>query len=227
MAGFINHRFCDRPRYNVPFNPIVRTNEPRPLRPPYLWERQLRSAERIGPEPEDLVAYRECHPDIKHPLMPDFISIGFLPVVSEAFRRIVLELEPDKHQFLPVALFDEAKQPLSGRYWLMNVLQVRDAGIKADSIHRWHAMGHRIPELAAYSSVREDGSLGLRVAHFLNKAAIEGLHLWRPASPLSYAAGHDLYMSDLLLERIRRAKLRRLRVEPAAEISVDPRWEKA
>jgi hypothetical protein len=227
MAGFINHRFGHLERYVIPFKPIKRTNEPRPVPRAYRWEQQLRSAERIAPEPEDLVAFRECHPDIKHPLMPDFITIWSVPVVSEAFRQIVVELEPDKHQFLSVALFDEAKEPLAGRYWVMNVLQTCDASIRAESVRQWHAMGHRVPELAAYSSVREDGSLGLRVGYFLDKAAIEGLHLWRPASPLSYAAGHDFYMSDLLLERIRRAKLRRLRVEPAAEISVDPLWEKA
>ncbi len=167
----------------------MRTNVSRPLPLGLPWKQQLRNGERIAPEPEDLVAFRECHPDIKHPLMPDFITIWSVPVVSEAFRQIVMELEPNKHQFLRIALFDEAKQPLPGRYWVMNVLETCDAGIKTESIRQWHAMGYRIPELAAYSAVREDGSLGLRVGYFLNKMAIEGLHLWRPAAPTKLCCG--------------------------------------
>jgi hypothetical protein len=219
MAGYVHHSFCDEERYNPRFNPIRRANDPLQV-PPFPWERQFRMAQRIDPEPDDLVAFRDWHPDIKHPLTPDFITIFSLPVVSDAFRRLVMDLEPDKHQFLPVALFDEAKRPLGGRYWLMNVLQICDAGITAQTIRQWHAEGYRIPDLAAHSSVQEDGSLRFHVGDFLDKAVIEGLHLWRPAALLSYAAGHDIYLSDELLRRVRRAKLRKLRIRPAAEISI-------
>src|SRR5688572_31514677 len=117
MAGYVHHCFTNEERYALPFSGIMTASGPDRL--PATWHVQLGSGQRIWPEPEGLIARRMCHPDVKHPPALDLLSVESKPVVSEVFRQIVLELEPDTHQFLPIALFDEERQPLPGRYWLM------------------------------------------------------------------------------------------------------------
>jgi hypothetical protein len=138
MVGYIRDSFCDEPRYIPRFGPISSAS------------RWYQNAERINPEPTDLKAFRDVHPDFRHPGMPDFLSIGWIPVVSEPFRQIILALESDRHQFLPIALYDEARQPLPGTYWVVNVLQRPDCVIESEQIRKWDAEGHALPELEGF-----------------------------------------------------------------------------
>jgi hypothetical protein len=57
---------------------------------------------------------------------------------------------------------------------------------------------------------------------YLDHFRIEGLHLWRPAWRITTFndVRLDLFFSDELLERVRRARLRKLTVRPVVEISV-------
>ena len=215
MAVRIYRSFCTQERYNPHFKPVRRASRVEP--PSVGWEKQFRKAARIDPEPDDLMAIRESPPGVRHAPMPDFISIYSVPVVSDAFRQLVLELEQDKHQFLPIALYDEAERLLPGRYWVMNIMQSRDAEIKPERLKQWHAEGHRFPELSGFSRINEAGSLDLHSVIFLNKSLIEGLHLWRPTVIVST---HEMFLSDELMRRIRRAKLRELTVQPAVELSI-------
>jgi hypothetical protein len=212
----IRDRFCDEAEYNPRFRPIERATGPEPSKAG--WKTQLRSAERIDPIPEDLKAVRDAHPDIKHPGLPDFLTIGSSPVVSEAFRQILLELEPDGHQFVHISLCDEAGRPLSGTYWLLNVLQRRDCIIPGKQIEAWSAEGRPLPEVEGYWNQGKNGARYLSAsALFLDSAKIAGLHLWRSARqqyPFEY------FLSDELLQRIKTARLRKMTPHPAVEISV-------
>ena len=182
MVAFISKTFCNELRYSPAFkfsDAFFTHSQPsdQPLKLP-LWLRQFRSAERIDPEPTDLKAIRRVHPDVKYPATPDFISIGSIPVVSEAFRQIMRDLEPDKHQFVPVALVDEKAHSLVGPYWLLNVLQCCDAVIKREQIKKWYAEKHRIPEVDRFWLKNKDGS---RLSQRSSPFSEQGSHR-RPAS---------------------------------------------
>jgi Immunity protein family (Imm11) len=232
MVGYIRGHFCDEARYSPKFGPISSS---------VPWIEQYRAAKRIDPEPTDLKAIRKVHPDIRHPGMPDLIAIGISAVVSEAFRQLILELEPNKHQFLPIALHDEARRPLPGTYWMLNALQRPECVIKPDQISKWDAEGRSLPELEGHwvsNAVRTGLSFRKKPANvdlsrpdlrrptqkvvYLDRSRIEGLHLWRRHWHISiyHDVKFDLFMSDELLLRIRRARLRKLTVHPVVEMSV-------
>ena len=211
----IRDRFCDELEYNPRFRPIERATGPEPFMAG--WKTQLRNAERLDPMPGDLKAVRDARPGIKHVDLPDLLTIGSRPVVSEAFRQILLELEPDGHQFVHISLYDEAGRPLSGTYWLLNVLQLRDCIIPGKRIEAWHAEERSLPEVEGYWSQGKNGTLYLSArALFLDRAKIAGLHLWRSARQNMYP--FEYFLSDELLQRIKSAGLRKITPRPAVEI---------
>ncbi len=174
--------------------------------------------------------------------MPDMIALGIAAVVSEAFRQIILELEPDKHQFLPIALHDEARRPLPGTYWMLNVLQRPECVIEPDQISKWDAEGRPLPELEGHwvsndlrtgsmspmkkradvDLSRSDQRRATQKVVYLDRSRIEELHLWRRHWRISiyHDVKFDLFMSDELLLRVRKARLRKLTVHPVVEMSV-------
>lgn len=224
MTGYIRDRFCAEARYDPRFGPISSS---------LPWKDHYAKAERIDPEPIDFKAFRNVHLDIKHPGMPDFVTMGPYPIVSDGFRQVVLSLEPDKHQFMPITLHDEARQPLPKSYWLMNVLERVDCVIEPKQITQWSDEGHSLPEVEGFwveSSTRINGrgkayTTARRPTEkviYLDRSRIEGLHLWRPAwrIALYHEIRLDLLLSSELLERVRRARLRKLTIRPVVEISV-------
>jgi hypothetical protein len=228
MVGYITNRFCEQARYDPRFGPISSSSP---------WKEQYQRVERIDPEPTDFKAFRDVHPDIQHPGTPDFVTSGPFPIVSDGFRQVVLSLEPDKHQFMPITLHDEARRPLPKSYWLMNVLERLDCVIEPKQITQWSDEGHSLPEVEGFwveSSTRtglsgktyETARRPTQKVIYLDRLRIEGLHLWRPAWRITAFndVRLDLFFSDELLERVRRAKLRKLTVKPVVEISV-PRAE--
>lgn len=212
MVGHVVHRFCDENAYNPRFR-LERSNSPE--RTSSHWKVQYWDGTRIDPEPTDFRAIRESHPDIQHPGLPDLLTVGSIPMVCEAFRQIVLELESDKHQFVPITLYDEAEQALPGTYWVMNVLQRRDCLIRPEQIKKWEAEGHTFPEVERFWRTHKHTRRA--VAPYLDKSRIEGLHLWRPGRSSYWL---EFFVSDELLRRVERAKLRKLSARPAVEISV-------
>jgi hypothetical protein len=211
----IRDSFCDEAESNPRFQPIERTMGPEPWKA--AWKTQLRNAETIDPVPAVLKAVRNARPRIAHPILPDLLTVGSNPVVSEAFRQILLELEPEGHQFVPISLFDEAGQPLPGTYWLLNVLQRRDCIISGKQIEAWSAEGRSLPEVEGYWNQGENGARYLSArAIFLDRAKIAGLHLWRSARQHMYP--FEYFLSDELLQRIKTARLLNITPRPAVEI---------
>jgi hypothetical protein len=228
VAGHAIHRFCDDAQYN----PRFRREQSREVASPN-WVVRCLYGERVDPQPVNLTAMRASHPDVEHPGLPDLLTVGSLPVVCDAFRQIVQELEPGKHQFIPIALYDEAEHPLPGTYWVMNVLEVRDCLISPDQIRKWDAARQAMPEMAEFwrprytgGSMKERAALDLsrpedRVPSlkvvYVDRSCIGGLHLWRPKRHMYWI---DFFLSDELIQRVENAKLRKLRVTPVVEMSV-------
>jgi len=214
MVGYIRDDFCEQGRTSPRLGPISSD---------IAWQDQQRNAERISPEPTKMKAFRFDQPDNKNPEMPDFLTSGSVPIVSEAFRQIVLSLEPDKHQFMPIALFDEARQPLPGTYWVMNVLQRPACVIEPEQIMKWYDEGHSLPEMKEFWRTRPNGARAPSAkVVYIDRSQIEGLHLWRPLWRLKTMndVRLDLFFSDELLRRVAHAKLRKLTARPAVAISV-------
>lgn len=228
MVGHVIHNFCDDERYKPRFS-LEPSNGLKPIS--RNWVVQCLQAERIDPEPTGFRAIRSGHPDIKHPGLPDLLAAGSIPVVCDTFRQIVQELEPGTHQFIPTTLHDEREQLLPGSYWVMNVLQVRDCIITVERIRRWDAEGHILPDLVDYWRQRYAGptttkKLDLSRSEnrtpstkvvYVDRSRIQGLHLWRPKRSMYWI---DFFFSDELLQRVTRAKLRKLTARPVVEMSV-------
>lgn len=216
MAGFVRaNTFCSELRYSPTFR-FVSSNQGTANA---LWQKQQRNAERMDPEPTNLKAQRDVHPDIKHPSLPDFLTVNSKPVVSDAFKELILELEPEKHQFVPVDLYDEQNQALSKSYSLMNVLQCCEAVIVPKRIEEWCAQGHKVPEVEEFWCRSTTGAEHLsQDVVYVDASAIRGLHLCRPHRT---ALWDDLLFSDDLLARVKRARLRKLDVLQIVQISAE------
>jgi hypothetical protein len=212
MVGHVLHRFCDEAAYNPRFR-LAQSNDYDPAAAG--WKVQYWDQQRLDPEPSDFKAIWESHPDVNYQRLPDLLTVGSLPVVCEAFRQIVLDLEPNKHQFVPITLYDEAKQALPGAYWVMNVLQRCDCVIDKAQLKKWEAEGHVFPEVEQLHRTYRPTSRAIKP--YLNKTRTAGLHLWRPMrSPYWF----EFFVSDELMRRVNRANLRKLNARPAVEISV-------
>lgn len=193
-----------------------------PVSASFGWRKQLRNAQRIDPEPSDFKVFRVAWPGIQHNGLPDLLRSNSVPIVSDAFRQIVLSLEPDMHQFVPIALFDEeSQQPLPGTYWVMNVLRRLDCVIEADQIMTWRAEGHALPDMEGFWRTRPNGSLAPSAkVLYVDRSRIQGLHLWRALWRIAIKndVGLDLFFSDELVKRVENVKLRTA-IRQAVEIS--------
>jgi hypothetical protein len=222
MVGHIKNSFCEEARYNPRFKPIERSTGPELIAPAPAWRDQYWRAVRIDPEPTDLRAVRAVHPDITNVGLPDLLTIGSIAVVSEAFRQVVQSLEPNQHQFVPISILDEVRQPLPGTYWVMNILARLECIVEPAQIMKWHAEGQAFPELEECWRVKRDGSRVLaREMVYVDRARVKGRHLCRPLwRQDQHLYRLDLLFSDELLRRASSAKLRKLTVHPAVEVSV-------
>lgn len=219
MVGHLPHRFCEDRIYNPRFK-LERSGSDEY---PPSWRRQYRNAERIDPEIADFRAVRVHRPELGPTEIPDLLVASDIPIVCEAFREIVQDLEQDTHQFLPVALCDEAKATLPGTYWLMNLLQRRDCVIPREQIKAWEEEGRAFPEIVQFFRTHPNVRRGSPMTPFVDQSRIEGLHLWRPIYP-RYPLGHSLhpfefFVSDEVVRRVEAAKLRKMSARPAIVIS--------
>lgn len=219
MVGYLVHQFCPDRIYNPRFK-IARSSGDETFSSP--WARQYRNAEPIDPEIADVRAVRVHRPELGPTEVPDLLMANDIPIVCEAFRQIVQDLEQDMHQFLPVALHDETGARLPGTYWMMNVLQRRDCVVWPDEIKRWEREGYTFPEIERFWDTHPKARRAL--TPFVDQSRIEGLHLWRPIYP-RYPLGHSLYLfeffvSDELARRVEEAKLRKMSARPAVPVTV-------
>jgi hypothetical protein len=222
MVGHITISFSGAARSNPHFKPIEPSTGPEPIAPRTGWRQQYWRAVRIDPEPTDLRSFQADYPDLAHVGLPDLLTIASVPVVSEAFRQLVHSLEPNQHQFVPILLFDELRQPLAGTYWIMNILIHSECIVEPAQIMKWHAEGHAFPELENCWRANRDGSRRLtRRVTYVDRAQVQGRHLCRPLwRQDQHLYQLELLFSDELVQQIASAKLQKLTVHPAVEVSV-------
>jgi len=148
----------------------------------------------------------------KNSMPLDFFRPGAIWVVSDRFRMIVQELEPQQNQFFPVTLHDRTGADLGVLFHLMNVTQARDVLIpeQSDMYASWREIKKSSGELVKICQWHLHGHPKHLVAR---KEEIGAMHLWRGRTSLRTR----LFFSDELMKRTGDAGLRELVSYPIAE----------
>jgi hypothetical protein len=191
MAWYIYKRFCREERYSPSFT-----------FPDFAAFSAVSASLREGRRVDtmlSLVARRTGQQDYVSGPIPDFLTIASNHVASDGFRQVVEELEPGLHQFIPVTLYDRDDYPVARPYWLVNPHVVMDVELTSERREELRRTG-RAP---SREEAREQH--GSRFV-YAERSAIEGHHFWR----ISRQSMPDLYFSDELIRRVRRARLRKL-----------------
>ena len=142
----------------------------------------------------------------------DFFQPGGVWVVSDRFRMIVQQLEPQQNQFFPVTLHDKTGADLGVLFHLMNVTQGRDVLIpeQSDMYADWREIKKSSGELVKVCQWHLHGHPKHLVAR---KEEIGAMHLWRGLTFLRLR----LFFSDELMKRSEDAALRGLVSYPVVE----------
>ena len=142
----------------------------------------------------------------------DFFRPGAIWVVSDRFRMIVRELEPQQNQFFPVTLHDKTGADLGVLFHLMNVTQGRDVLIpeRSDMYASSREVKDSSGELVRICQWHLHGHPKHLVAR---KEEIGAMHLWRGRKSLPTR----LFFSDELMKRTGDAGLRELVSYPIVE----------
>ncbi|HJT13513.1 MAG TPA: DUF1629 domain-containing protein, partial [Dongiaceae bacterium] len=107
----------------------------------------------------------------------DFFRPGGVWAVSDRFRMIVQQLEPQQNQFFPVTLHDKTGADLGVLFHLMNVTQARDVLIpeQSDMYADWIEIKKPSGELVKVCQWYLHGHPKHIVAR---KEEIGAMHLW-------------------------------------------------
>jgi hypothetical protein len=133
-------------------------------------------------------------------------------IVCDEFKQIVDVLEPEMNRFHPVTLLNKAGEEYPWDYNLMIVTQAADTLILEKSYVHSHTNEFKLPSGEVKRS--KIWSIDPQPAFLAaKKDRIAGMHLWRGGQHFqSY-----LFVSDELMKRVKRAKLRGLVVYPITE----------
>ena len=148
----------------------------------------------------------------KNSMPRDFFRPGGVWVVSDRFRMIVQQLEPQQNQFFPVTLHDKTGADLGVLFHLMNVTQGRDVLIpeQSDMYADWKEIRKSSGEVVKLCLWDLHGHPKHLVAR---KEEIGAMHLWRGLTFLRL----QLFFSDELMKRSEDAGLRELVFYPIVE----------
>ena len=144
----------------------------------------------------------------RRPRLPDgFRTDNSLHVVSDAARQAIEALEPETHQFFPLALRWRNGERPEGTWWGLNVTQTRDSVVEAASkVRRMFRDDEPVR-----AGVRQD------VLQFLdrNQVALDpgrvgGAHLWREERFIL-----ELFCSDALHDAFKAQGLKVFRLHKA------------
>lgn len=133
----------------------------------------------------------------KRSRVPDVFPMQASNAVSQRFKDLVEEFEPDVHQFFPLALRDKNGVPLPDNYYIFNCVVSLDAVLVAESGLSWRS--EKIPEGRPESSM----SFGSQLV--FSRPAIAGHHLW-VGDYLSQNL--TIYVSDAFYTELRARKIR-------------------
>jgi hypothetical protein len=142
----------------------------------------------------------------------DFFRPGGIWVVSDRFRMIVQQLEPQQNQFFPVTLHDKTGADLGVLFHLMNVTQARDVLIpeQSDMYSEWREIKKSSGELVKICQWYLHGYPKHLVAR---KEEIGAMHLWRGLEVLPL----QFFFSNELMKRCEDAGMGGLVTYPIVE----------
>lgn len=138
----------------------------------------------------------------------------YLNVVSEKFRDLIEDLEPDAHNFIPVRIVRPDGSQVEGQFYYMNVLQ-RAYTIDMETSPRGHwrdhngdyiASIHMMPHLSEPAAVYHADKVGNM--HLWQ----EGYEEWDKKSPRFYLGVTGYTVSDALMKRMKKEKIYNFRI---------------
>ena len=137
--------------------------------------------------------------------LPKWFKLGVWDCVTRPVRETIERLEPEVHQFFPVAIIRKGGSAMAEEYWVLNCCQ------RADSL---------IPELSPGVKVgtSSDGATtyGWHMAEPVRarQSEITGLHLWREVKDTN----GRYYASEQLADAFKQLRVRILDHTPVEEV---------
>ena len=148
--------------------------------------------------------------------IPDVFVLGGFFAVSQRFKDLVEEFEPDIHQFFPITLSDFDGSKVEPDYYIFNcmvaidTILVKESGLKWTFRDHWQQPHLDIPARDPFYRWK------------LSKPQIAGRHIWtdfytRPPS-------EGFYVSDELFKKIQKNKIRFFKERYCEELDIP--WAK-
>jgi hypothetical protein len=143
-------------------------------------------------------------------VLPDmFRSFGGIVIASDRLRRVLEELDPGIHQFIPITVYLKSKELAEGSWFILNVYYKQDSVVDEQSIVR--PMSHQQPN-ARPMMVIKFTSRDKQVT--IDRSKLSGAHVWREAGYLG-----PYFLSDQLHSRLKAQKIKFLSMKSVIEIN--------
>lgn len=140
-----------------------------------------------------------------HKALPDFFLLSGKYAVSSNTRDLLEDLEPGKHQFIPVELRRKNGEPFEGDFFVLHVCAAVDAIVPEESdVHTKKTKGGR--EYLQLSKVRPMLTV--------NRSIIEKRHFWTGDKNFNI----NFFCSDEFFKRATAAKLKGFDFTPMREV---------
>lgn len=130
-------------------------------------------------------------------------------IISSKTKDLIEEIEPDVHQFFPLALFDKSKKHIAD-YWAWVVCN------RVDGVDREHTNYFLIGGRLWFSNYRDEDGNKVKVENprmVFNLAQIGDRHFWRDSGLYS----DPILMSDYAAERFSKSDLTGFRLSHYVE----------
>jgi len=169
---------------------------------PWNLDLGFRITARTNPSVDSVYRFAKLTNQCKTP--PDmFLLPGPVPCVSQSVHDCIESIEPNVHQFFPIALLKSKMQAFDGAYFIMNICKMLDSLIFEKTSLR---LSNREPVYVFEGSRRQ-------ILRTIKGSMVENRHLWREKKyPHDYGAKkkypHDLYLSDDLHKLFQKKKFK-------------------
>jgi len=146
--------------------------------------------------------------------IPDFVhATGEVPIVTAAFKSVVEAVAPGEAEFRPFKMRWPDQEPVSGEWYLMNVLNLVDC-------FDFEKMGRPrpvYPTRRPTGEIMTDDEIWMQVRlnqcyqshpRYIDPSPVGSLHVWRP-----FFQSNLLFCTSELLKALKGAGVRRLHAE--------------
>ncbi|MCV6577009.1 MAG: hypothetical protein OIF58_14885 [Cohaesibacter sp.] len=129
---------------------------------------------------------------------PDIFTMPALNAVSQRFKDLVEDFEPEVHQFFPLELFRKNGDPVEEDFYIFNCTVTFDSLLMKHSDEEWL----KLDEPDEYPRLR----ITDQHKQTLSRPAIGGRHIWKPFR--QRITGGGLYVSDAFHKRLKQEKFK-------------------